>query len=61
VKRLIFAHTVAPIFGPYLFAPVENAVKVLAERLRVIQSGHLNFYLSLIGALLVAVLIVALF
>ncbi len=61
VKRLIFAHTVAPIFGPYLFAPVENAVKALAERLRVIQSGHLNFYLSLIGALLVAVLIVALF
>ena len=30
------------------------------ERLRLIQSGQLNFYLSLIGALLVAILVIAL-
>jgi hydrogenase-4 component B len=60
VRRLVFSHDVAPIFGPYLFAPLERFVLAMAERLRIIQSGHLNFYLSLIGALLVIILIVAL-
>jgi hydrogenase-4 component B len=60
-RRLVFMHDVAPIFGPYLFAPLEKVVTALAERMRVIQSGHLNLYLSFIGALLVAILFVALF
>ena len=59
VRRLVFSHDVAPIFGPYLFAPLERFVVAVAVRLRIIQSGHLNFYLSLIGALLVVILIVA--
>jgi hydrogenase-4 component B len=59
-RRLVFTHDVAPIFGPYLFAPLENLVNALARRLRVIQSGHLNFYLALIGLLLVGILIIAL-
>ncbi|MGO9005609.1 MAG: proton-conducting transporter membrane subunit [Beijerinckiaceae bacterium] len=60
-RRLVFTHDVAPIFGPYLFAPLERFVSAIAERLRIIQSGHLNFYLSLIGALLVGILLIALF
>lgn len=56
VHRLRFSHEVAPIFGPYLFAPVTRAVYSLANRLRALQSGHLNFYLSLIGGLLVIIL-----
>jgi formate hydrogenlyase subunit 3/multisubunit Na+/H+ antiporter MnhD subunit len=60
VRRLIFSHDVAPIFGPYLFAPLEKLVLAAAERLRVIQSGHLNFYLALIGMLLIAILVIAL-
>jgi hydrogenase-4 component B len=60
-KRLVFTHDVAPIFGPYLFAPLERLVIALAVRLRIIQSGHLPFYLSLIGALLVIILVIALF
>ena len=60
VKRLVFSHDVAPIFGPYLFAPLEKLVISIATKLRVIQSGHLNFYLSLIGALLVIILFIAL-
>jgi hypothetical protein len=52
-RRLVFTHDVARIFGPYLFAPLEKLVISLAARLRLIPSGHLNFYLSLIGALLV--------
>jgi hypothetical protein len=40
---------------------LEKLVVWIAKRLRVIQSGHLNFYLSLIGLLLVAILFVTLF
>lgn len=60
IRRLIFSHDVAPVFGPYLFAPLEKLVIAIATRLRIIQSGHLNFYLSLIGALLVVILFIAL-
>ena len=60
IRRLVFSHDVAPIFGPYLFVPLERTIIGIAARLRMIQSGHLNFYLSLIGGLLVIILIVAL-
>ncbi|HTT84639.1 MAG TPA: proton-conducting transporter membrane subunit [Rhizomicrobium sp.] len=60
VRRLIFTHSVAPVFGPFLFRPAEQIVVWLSQRLRALQSGHLNFYLALIGLLLVATLIVAL-
>jgi hydrogenase-4 component B len=60
IRRLVFTHDVAPIFGPHLFAPLEKLVLVVARKLRIIQSGHLNFYLSLIGALLVVILLIAL-
>jgi hydrogenase-4 component B len=56
VNRLVFSHDVAPIFGPYLFAPVTRFIYFVANRLSVLQSGHLNFYLALIGALLVIIL-----
>jgi NADH:ubiquinone oxidoreductase subunit 5 (subunit L)/multisubunit Na+/H+ antiporter MnhA subunit len=59
-RRLIFTHDAAPIFGPYLLAPLEKLVTAIAIRLRIIQSGHLNFYLSLIGALLIIILFLAL-
>ena len=58
VRRLIFSHDVASIFAPYLFAPLERLVVTLARALRLIQSGQLNFYLSLIGALLIIVLLI---
>jgi hydrogenase-4 component B len=61
VQRLVFSHDVAPIFGPYLFAPVTRMVLGLANRLKVLQSGHLNFYLGLIGALLVIILALVLY
>ncbi|HTV28690.1 MAG TPA: proton-conducting transporter membrane subunit [Xanthobacteraceae bacterium] len=61
IHRLRFTHDVAPIFGPYLFAPVTRAVYDLANKLRVLQSGHLNFYLALIGGLLVIILALVLF
>jgi len=61
VHRLVFSHEVAPIFGPYLFRPVTRAVYGAADKLKVLQSGHLNFYLALIGALLIIILALALY
>ncbi|HEX4080398.1 MAG TPA: proton-conducting transporter membrane subunit [Rhizomicrobium sp.] len=60
VKRLVFSHDVAPLFGPSLFEPLERLVVGIAARLRALQSGQLNFYLALIGLLLVIVLAVSL-
>jgi hydrogenase-4 component B len=61
VKKLSFEHDVAPIFGPLLFQPAVRVVRAVAGKLRLLQSGHLNFYLSLIGLLLVLVLGLTLF
>jgi formate hydrogenlyase subunit 3/multisubunit Na+/H+ antiporter MnhD subunit len=56
VKKLVFEHDVAPIFGPLLFRPTERIVNALAGRLCLLQSGDLNAYLGLIGLLLVLIL-----
>jgi formate hydrogenlyase subunit 3/multisubunit Na+/H+ antiporter MnhD subunit len=56
VTKLVFTHDVAPVFGPYLFAPAVRLVRRGADMLRILQSGHLNFYLALIGLLLVVIL-----
>jgi formate hydrogenlyase subunit 3/multisubunit Na+/H+ antiporter MnhD subunit len=61
VKRLVFEHDVAPIFGPWLFQAAVRIVNDLAGKLRLLQSGHLNFYLGLIGLLLVLILGLTLF
>ena len=61
VQRLVFSHDVAPIFGPYLFAPVTRAVFAVANKFKALQSGQLNFYLALIGALLVLILALTLY
>jgi len=61
VKRLIFNQEVAPIFGPYLFAPLTRFVRSLASAVSVLQSGYLNFYNAMIGALLVLILALSLF
>jgi formate hydrogenlyase subunit 3/multisubunit Na+/H+ antiporter MnhD subunit len=56
IHRLEVEHDVADVFGPMLFAPVRRAVWRLAGWLRALQSGDLNFYLGLIGALLIIIL-----
>lgn len=61
VKRLVFNQEVAPIFGPYLFAPVTRVVRRLAEWVSSLQSGYLNFYNALIGGLLFLILGLSLF
>jgi formate hydrogenlyase subunit 3/multisubunit Na+/H+ antiporter MnhD subunit len=59
VTRLVFTHEVAPVFGPYLFQPATRIVRFAADRLGLFQSGNLNFYLAVIGGLLLVVLALA--
>ncbi|WP_236597057.1 proton-conducting transporter transmembrane domain-containing protein [Paraburkholderia hiiakae] len=60
VKRLVFSSGVTDLFERHLFEPAIRFVNVCAQRLRALQSGNLNFYLALIGALLVAILFLTL-
>lgn len=46
--------------GALLLTARRHAMRRAAERLRPLQSGHLNVYLALIGLLLVAILGLAL-
>jgi formate hydrogenlyase subunit 3/multisubunit Na+/H+ antiporter MnhD subunit len=56
IRKLEIQHDVADVFGPLLFTPIRRGVWRLAGRLRALQSGDLNFYLALIGALLIIIL-----
>jgi hydrogenase-4 component B len=56
VRKLEFDHDVAEVFRPNLFTPIRRGVWRLAGWLRAFQSGDLNFYLALIGALLIVIL-----
>jgi formate hydrogenlyase subunit 3/multisubunit Na+/H+ antiporter MnhD subunit len=56
ITRIRFRHHVAPLFGPWLFAPPVRLVHKLSARLRLLQSGQLNAYLGFIGLLFVLIL-----
>ena len=56
LRKLEFDHAIADVFGPLLFTPIRRFVWRLAGRLRALQSGDLNFYLALIGGLLIVIL-----
>jgi formate hydrogenlyase subunit 3/multisubunit Na+/H+ antiporter MnhD subunit len=60
VRRLTFSHDVGPVFGPLFFKPIESLFQGAAKRLRSLQSGRLDFYLALVGLLLVVILVVSL-
>jgi hydrogenase-4 component B len=56
IHKLEFEHDIADVFGPTVFTPIRRAVWRLAGWLRALQSGDLNFYLALIGVLLIVIL-----
>lgn len=60
IKGLVLDHDVAPIFGPTVFEPATRAVQYVATKLRALQSGNLNFYVALIGALWIIILALSL-
>ena len=56
VRRIAFREHVAPLFEASLFRPLTRATNALADAVAPLQSGHMNFYLGLVGVLLVAIL-----
>ncbi|MGA8706006.1 MAG: proton-conducting transporter membrane subunit [Steroidobacteraceae bacterium] len=56
IRKLEFDHSVADFFRPILFEPLRRFFWSLAGRVRKLQSGDLNFYVGLIGALLLIIL-----
>jgi formate hydrogenlyase subunit 3/multisubunit Na+/H+ antiporter MnhD subunit len=56
IRKVELEHEVVDVFGPMLFEPIRRFVWRLAGSLRALQSGDLNFYLALIGALLILIL-----
>lgn len=56
IQKLEFEQGIADVFGPAIFKPIRRAVWRLAGWLRALQSGDLNFYLALIGFLLIIIL-----
>lgn len=60
IKRLVFSAGVTDLFERHVFDPVVRIVNRSAQWLRALQSGNLNFYLALIGGLLVAILFLTL-
>jgi hydrogenase-4 component B len=56
IQKLEFEHDIAEVFGPAIFAPIRRTVWRIAGWLRALQSGDLNFYLALIGFLLIIIL-----
>lgn len=56
IHKLEFDHDIADVFGPMLFTPIRHGIWRLGRWLRALQSGDLNLYLALIGALLIIIL-----
>jgi len=60
IRKVELNHDVADVFGPLVFTPIRRGVSRLARRLGALQSGDLNFYLAMIGALLIGILALSL-
>lgn len=60
IKRLVFSESVTDLFERLVFDPALRTVNWCAEKLKPLQSGNLNFYLALIGGLLVGILFLTL-
>ena len=56
IRTLELDHDVADVFGPLIFTPIRHGIWRLARWMRALQSGDLNLYLALIGALLILIL-----
>jgi formate hydrogenlyase subunit 3/multisubunit Na+/H+ antiporter MnhD subunit len=60
VRRVLYRAQVSPLFEAKVFRVPVRAVQWLARGLSPLQSGHMNFYLGLVGVLLVLIMAVAL-
>jgi len=61
LKRVSFHQETTPIFTKYFFNPVISFVNSLSNKVRLFQSGNLNFYNAVIGILFILILLSVLF
>lgn len=61
IKSVTFNQHSTALFRAYLFKPIVSAVVFMAEKIRLFQSGNLNFYNAIIGFLLIVILLSVLF
>lgn len=57
IKRVSFHHESTALFNRYVFTPIVQGVSQLADKIRLLQSGSLNFYNAIIGVLLIVILL----
>ncbi|MEK6694585.1 MAG: hydrogenase 4 subunit B, partial [Nitrospirota bacterium] len=56
-KRMHFETHIEPVFQKYLYDPVVRSLNAVADRLRVVQTGSLQLYLSYIFVTLLILLL----
>ncbi|MEK7797394.1 MAG: hydrogenase 4 subunit B, partial [Nitrospirota bacterium] len=56
-KRMHFESHIEPVFQKYLYDPVVQSLNAIADRLRVVQTGSLQLYLSYIFVTLLILLL----
>lgn len=56
MKSMVFSQRVTSVFDDYLFQPILLFIDRLANKVRLLQSGNLNFYCVLIGLCFVLIL-----
>jgi len=56
-KRMHFETHIEPVFQKYLYDPVVQSLNAIADRLRVVQTGSLQLYLSYIFVTLLILLL----
>ncbi len=61
IESLTFTHEITEVFRVYLFQPVVASVVYISEKIKIFQSGNLNFYNALIGGLFILILLVVMF
>jgi hypothetical protein len=61
IKKVLFRQESTDVFTVYLFQPIVKFINYLAEKVRLFQSGNLNFYNSIIAILFILILLNTLF
>lgn len=61
IKRVLFHQETTPLFTTYLFNPIARCINGISEKIKLFQSGNLNFYNCVIGILFIFILVSVLF
>ena len=57
LKRVLFHQETTPVFTKYFFNPIIECINRLSDKIKLFQSGNLNFYNAVIGILFILILV----